>query len=925
MKKTIINSYNQFENFCINQYKANNTKENYYVNIDAEYDEIKKIISLYQRASTVDENHTCFISRFFLEINLKINRDEDFKNTTDIFKNIDTRIASNITLNFIIFLSGNQDINILKRFQFDIYPFFKSHSFKISSEIKFNLNNAVCFNDKIILVNDKKNFENGDITKFIKYYVNEKKDSIKHENRQKHFIFNIHYNDENIFDTTILHKYLLLCNKYKNSCNGFIINIKGGDFFKVKAFVATTLCSKIYVICNNTLIIPELDYVGKLPPAIYIENANDLMFFQKPISNKIWSKIAPQKISETNNSYRKIKPINSRTYFDEDLSAKKFWPYLRMCQKFLFEEFENNKSKAYTDLRIAAYSSKEFYDEYVKKIPFLALYLFSIYDSFYRNDLLLKFKSFCDKKNYSFKIEDFLLSKQSEQDYKTFEIYKNVKKNCDIKNLLLEYDESNLDKIQLHKTVVAEIFECISIAEGLLQILENAVLHANSGLLSLRVYSRAKGLETKKAKKENHIEYLDSIYNKKFFDFQKADFYLEVQISDLSDKSIPEKFLENLESDKTIFNKLLNNLSWDIQYFTSAKKHINTSYFFIDNFKKQKYNYGDKLTKDLQEFKQSFYKIDENLVHHYGLETFNNILNSRDGIFSVCGYNDSYDNLDYIFEKVYKNAKQFIESEENILNFIVNNNIEKLYNRIAIVQENDINCVRKKIQSDKNLSGTTYRILLPLNHSSINDHSAQIITTKSNNDISQQNKIIIVENKCQFNKNETIKSKQENINKFCEYIKSEFWLNDEKTTVLCLNLFNENYFSQNHFDDHFEEIIKGTLLFALKELKGNKDLNILPIAIVNLTPFQLIEASRIISIYYTKKASGTDYNVFKKMPIYLKCAKSSKEILFAGDDLTEVKNTVIKTAMKNGSMFEELNTIIQILNKVSNIESKSNN
>ena len=150
------------------------------------------------------------------------------------------------------------------------------------------------------------------------------------------------------------------------------------------------------------------------------------------------------------------------------------------------------------------------------------------------------------------------------------------------------------------------------------------------------------------------------------------------------------------------------------------------------------------------------------------------------------------------------------------------------------------------------------------------------------------------------------------INKISKNIYESF----DNANVACINLSNSKPENTSFQLNCFEELIKGIVLFALKKVNTDK-VPFMPIAIVNLTPFQLIEASRIISIYYAKEIIKyvTTINPFEKMPIYLKCAESGKEIVFSGKDIEEVRRNVVKTAMIDGTMFDELSTIIEILRK----------
>lgn len=919
MNKSIIRSYQEFELFCKTKFLEARTFPSYNIIVNTSLEDVKKIIELCHKAILKDTQHSNFIYALVLSFSIKIKTIAELINIKSLFPQIMENIFYKIELDIKLTLCEKQSLDILRTAQYDVYE----HLSTIFSNVNYRVTFSSLYDKDNIIVNNK------NVNNIVKHFD-------KTLNNNKTFIVNLDFINTS-FDISLLHKCILICSKYKKRCNGFIINIPNGDLYRVRTFVSNILCESVFVICGNKLIIQTQSSIGKLPPAIYIENVSDLMFFQKPLKKEIWDML-------TENTYTSDKGTDELSadakFFDDSFECdEKFWPCLQMCKKFLFEEFDDNSSVEYTKLRIAAYSNDEFYNDYVSKIPFLSLFIFSIYDNFYRSNLLLRFKKECGRKNYHLSIEDFVLSKQGNQKNEIYKIYEKTKNDYDIKNLLTFYhiNKSGKPVIKLHKTVIAEIFECISISEGILQILENAVLHAQSGLLSLRVYSRAKGIETQIAKKEKHIDYLDSVYSERYFQYQNADFYLEVYLSDISDKSIPKKFIENIELDDQSFSELLESLSWSKKQFDDLKKHFNTKYFFtnninnIVNFMSSTNDTQLESTRnELKKFKQKYYQIDKNLVHHYGLEIFNSIITSRVGIFSVCGHSEAFDNLDDVFDKVYADIETFAENGHNNITPFMTEYKSELQQKIKLSKKVDIDTVRGNIQNDKEFSGTSYRILFPLNHSSVMSENF-LELSEENYKMTEDEWVPISLNKhIQPSAIKEVHDKQKSINDITCFIRDN-WLDievkkriqqfkqknitlDNKVFVLCIN-YPEIFQNSENTGEHFEEFIKAILLFALDALRKGPLKN-LPIAIVNLDPFQLIEASRIISIYYAKNSINAE-EIFSKMPIYLKCKNSSKEVIFSGNNIKEVENNIIKTAMKNGTMFDELATIVEILKRIS--------
>ena len=718
----------------------------------------------------------------------------------------------------------------------------------------------------------------------------------------------------------LLHDYIMLCNKFKHSYRGIILNITSkstqsiDDKHRVKAYISVTINNNFYVIFNNELLINDISSIGKLPPAIYVtkDNPKELAFLKRPLSREIWTKIIQRSLDNDET----IIPINSTTFrddvknTDEYTTAKKYWPLLRMCQKYLFDSFSSNESIVYTQLRSQLYSSSEFYDRYVSKMPFLSVCVFALYDQFFRDDLLQKYKEKTGIRELY--VEDFLLSKQQKQRWDRYEQYEKVKDLLDIKNLLLDV---NTDSLVIHKTVESEIFEAIMITEAILQILENAVFHAGGGLLSMRIYSQALGLKNRSPRHPIHVKYLKETYGLDYLNYLKTNFFLEVYISDLSNMSIPEKFIENHCDEKVVISDEREAIR---DLLISNKSKINLNYFFNP-------------TDDQTKIKSNFYKMSvDNVVHHYGLDIFNSILTSRNGIFSVVGYGDSYDNLDDVFNGIYKPLYLSISNSEE-LSMSIFNFLDYDLNQLNDEKKKRVNKIRNNLQKNKELQGTCYRVLLPLNHlptSSFSYPQNEIIFSE---DIGLMNlgediPIIIDKNTILNHKylrlhnplddQYTIKHKEENINIIADiisiYYDDLFPLSNK---CLCLNLYEGD--CEMDVDIYFEEIVKGLLLFALREsTKKYNTAKQLPIAIVNLSAFHLIEGARIIATYYAKNDLSEQFNVFKKIPIYLKSIEIGKELVFEGNNVLEITEKLIKTAMTNGTMYNELTTIIDIFNKM---------
>lgn len=748
-------------------------------------------------------------------------------------------------------------------------------------------------------------------------------------------VFEINLNKVSGTDFGILPIVLVFCCKNLKRCHSFVVNVQvkdNKDIQRLTSYVTSVIDTKLSVKINGNLIYKRRDNFGDLPPAIFVTK-DILKLLQLPLNSCIWKAITETILDNV------VNPGNTGE------SKKLFWscaeekvkcrgvdlkdfqillPYLKVCKRYLFDDFSKIASVQYTSLRIAAYTSKDFL-QYVNSVPFLALLIFALYDGNYRQNLLWKAKKYYDDERPS--IEDLLLQNQGHQEFEKYEKYEKNKEKNDIKNLLDFYGEETnfvvageLASTKLSQTVIAEIFESISIAEGLLQIIENAVYHADGGLLSLRVFSRAKGLKTGSDMKGDHVQYLDRKYDSSYFQIDEiavADYFLEVKISDLSNKSIPQNFKSN-----------------SLICGEKNKSKITLEYFFAPNSAHLK-------------LKKKFFNDNENLVFHYGLEIFRTILTSRKGVFAVCGYGDMYNNLDTIYEQLLN--KQLVELS----------NLDNVFSKKVIdimsahIKRNLKECIDKtgqNITENRDIGGTSYNILLPLNHISQGENvlSNEVmvqtdfglvdkceVRTVSYDEIkrivekkelkkSARNAISVITDIDK--KNRRIVTIAKKLKEYAPIVADELepeqlqinltpdnksqlaQMQTEQTTVdvkeiklLCVDLLNAG--------NYFEEIIKGVILYALN-VSCMTD-NILPIAIINLTRFQLIETARILAIYYSNNAIA-EKTEFNKIQFYLKSVEA-KDLIFSGNTLHEVRSNLVKMAMSNGSLGDELGVIEKIM------------
>ena len=402
MKNILITTLSEFKQLLDN--KKDNEKVRIYIN-DGFHGDVLKITELYNELITQKILNEKLI---YLCINIHIESVQDYDTFLRKYcKKEEVSLSSNfqkVEILFMIDLHKNVDVSLLSQYHNFIFPEFGRYCKSMSARIN-KIENAC---DVQPLYQSMPDFQLL-IKNNVNIFNNEKY-------KNKYILLNVDVS-ENGFDLNKLHNNLLICCKYQKYCKGFIINIVG-DISRIKPYVQNIIAKNIFVICNSMLIEPDLASVGKLPPAIFF-NSKDLSFFKSPLSYDLWELVSGEE------------PINTKTFSDD--YEKRYWTYLRMCQKFLFEEFDDNASAEYTKLRKEAFSNEKFFKEYIQKMPFLALCIFSIYDNFYRNNLLKQAKKYYGKK--VLKIEDLLLSEQRNQSWNDYEKYCSNKDNYDIKNL----------------------------------------------------------------------------------------------------------------------------------------------------------------------------------------------------------------------------------------------------------------------------------------------------------------------------------------------------------------------------------------------------------------------------------------------------------------------------------------------------------
>ena len=690
-----------------------------------------------------------------------------------------------------------------------------------------------------------------------------------YRNCRYHFHISI---PEDGLDELLIHNYLMIFLRSKGLSLRLSITdtmLQDNDVNGNEFRIATYICG-----CNDELI-SSIDYngkkilfkarqFGKIIPAVPI-NKEIYAFLCTPLDDKWLDSIL--------NTSEHLIPEELRKEGTKVQLLNTFIRYL------FWRKFEGHQSFPYQKVRELVFQSVDFKKQ-AKHMPFLALLIFAQYDYYYRSSIVKEYKQRLKMKGIEkpdkLRVSDVVEELQQDQEYDRYAVGREMlRERMDIKSLLRfkcgsENDsrllkKKNLDSkfddicrsIKLHEVIVSEMFEAAAIAEGMLQLIENSVIHANGGLLSLRIREFIKGPTPDRDTLLLTKSYPDL---KKNWSRQRTgkEFYLEMKLSDFSAYNMKEKFIDNAIN-RTEAGSSLQHLHELIESFQDETDLKNGIYSLFFN-----------PSPEEREFWREYYKESSNQVHHYGLQIFDSILKARNGSLCVSGYGD-------------------------------------VYNTSLDVQE-----------WDKDMPGTSYRILLPLCHDRfaskniiVDTCADQLMTRRdllkyidpSHTDVNQLNirDSFRWETIDQSNKEKTVESFAKELKVLCK-------------TRVCLVVIplDKMIADANRNKIHITEetIIKGVLLFLLKQKE------VLPVTIIGLTPEVLLEITRIIALFYDKRGDTTE--TMEKIQIYLRGTSLGDEILFAGSNINQTADRITRLALTRGNSSEYITIAQSLLNRSEN-------
>lgn len=449
-----------------------------------------------------------------------------------------------------------------------------------------------------------------DYYSFFKKYV-DNDNNIKKEYKNAEFIFQVKFEKEEDIDEHILFDYYLISNKYARNAEFYLevylseaIEGKGNQnaFFRLSTYglfqEIGRNCSKIYYGngSSQSFYVGGLKGLKRLMPVFSI-NKNNLQLLRTEIDRKVWEKIK-------NSENAKTDVFESAVY--------------RLCWRLLFSEVGNG-NKALSILRKEAFENEKFF-ALIEGMPMIALLVFAMLDYSFREDAVEHYKEEVKRQTNKTKVtlrkEDFLYEKQAEQNRENFIANrKSATENYDSKTIW------TVEKESIHPFVVKEMYEAVTISEGILQLSENIVYHAGQGMdngtgllgIYIRNFEKDKAVFEKK-----YPEYIVSCQQGEI----NSKYHLELLIGDLSGTNIPQKFMDNnrgfIEENREEIVRRIKALGGE----EKIPQEVSLRSFF---------------TPDETEstFWTAFFSFPDKAINHYGLQIFDSIISTKGGVFEV--------------------------------------------------------------------------------------------------------------------------------------------------------------------------------------------------------------------------------------------------------------------------------------------------
>lgn len=396
------------------------------------------------------------------------------------------------------------------------------------------------------------------------------------------------------------------------------------------------------------------------------------------------------------------------------------------------------------------------------------------------------------------------------------------------------------------------IFDARDMADGLMQLIENAMNHSESGkgYFYFRIYS-TKAIDEIKELKTRFNNYLSKTE-------EDATYFLEARVIDYSRVNLPSKFLskthERMEqsddSSAGKYKKVINEFA-----------SIQMKSFFNPN--------------EIEKKTWTLYNsIDKNVIHHYGLQLFDSLVTNSEGCFIAVSSSD-YNTSDSGFYS----------------------NTEKMINM-------------------KMIPGTQYSVLIPFRGASIGESNyaalsgkvnfrsniGDVYVTEKGFDFSEANcKSYYKKSSSRFGS-----SLQEQKEKLIDTMSKDF--SDYIDKYLEIDPNTIFYYDAGRIPNRrIEFFAKALISYLLKNQKSK-----INIAIFNCDDNFTLETIRIFAIFYNKEGKN---EYMHNAQVYLYGKNAGEEFVVSGNNLASFLSYSDKLAFAQGANPRYVKAIFQVLDK----------
>lgn len=652
-------------------------------------------------------------------------------------------------------------------------------------------------------------------------------------------------------DFLVIQNYVLLCQKHNSKELKLDITCPEEDVFRIKHYLYIIKNKYKNIIINNEIYdkIKEVNFFGIIP---LIEiNRYNYKFLASSVSEIFyWEQKICVKESVIEKEEQKI--------------------LANVCMNCLFGEIHSCKDL--TVERRNFFNTIQFFEQ-VKRMPFLAFLLFSVYDRVKHEDNANESKE--ELKQKSGKTSWKLRKEQAPEAYPN------------------------------NEEVISDLFNSWDITDGLLQLIENVVEYAGNiddqkendvriekqqngkGVFSIRIHKN----DLKNENTYLHNEFYDyflgyeNVYKNEYSKFNNGseieenctelDCYNKLQNKrGLTSNEL--QLLSNIASnmEKRRDSRKRNKHFLDVRIADASGKCMTK--VFQNNIKKRKYNaYNDFNTIEVRSFfdpdskervlfKKYYQK--ENLIYHYGLQIFSSVILNNDGYFTI---------------RSHSRDKGGIYSTVNNPKFEFNDMIE----------------------------GTRYQILLPFR--AYRTKATAMINSNINyySNIKDDYKIL---------------TDQDWINEFYKKLQETPYTGNEKEKVVhdLSDLFVEKeseipIFDVSKIEPANLEILCKAIILHITQIENEE--KVFNCAVINCETFHFINIIRIFAVCYDKNGNGS---WMKNAQIYLCGNDKTQEFLISGENIATLLQRVEKLAFSRKIHPECLQILRKMLEKRENIINK---